>query len=111
MNSLLWVCCNTFLFACAYNGVNGDNQAANVFIFLTCFFTIVNLGAAVDAQKAPQRYRNRCVPEFVSYLYDVSLLAFLVWHGWFSMGAVVLFSAIGEWMTYNAERISKGSNG
>ena len=102
--------------------VEGSENAENLYLFLTCFFTIgyffVFMGlyqvmhVLKSTQEPPQvedyqsatRVYNMPVPYEVDVFYDICIILTLAWFGQFVLATVVVFQAM---FTYGGRSSSK----
>ncbi len=94
-HALIWLLINAGTSYAFYLGVNGNQGAANIAIFVTWFtFICIFFCIGFEAGCATIKEKGRSVPSYIALPYDILITLFLIYNGWFVTGSVVLLTAI-----------------
>ncbi len=104
MRALKWVLMNgvfaALLWAAVAHGVEGAQNIVVVAVWLLLLMTPLMWTA--DMQKTLAE-RGRAVPAWLDGLFDVALVAVLLWHGWMFTGVAYLLHA---WLSHGAWNVA-----
>lgn len=108
MKAFKWVVINSAFAALAWFGVHGVTGAGNVFCFLTWLFAIMQCIVVGNKELcAKAKAMGRSVPRWLCVTYDIALLVFLLWHGWWFSAVAVVLMAFSTAAVFDAEKEAK----
>ena len=95
---LRWAIINALMAWCAWEAViNGVMGAGRILAFVAWGLgPLMFLSACIPDVKNAAAKRGRPIPAWLSHGYGLTLLLFLVWHGWWWTSIAVLLAEIGE---------------
>lgn len=98
-----WTTLNGALVWCAWEGVNGNVGAGRVLVFVAWFFVVVYclVSAAPKHLTAKAVAKGRSVPARIAQGFDVIMIVFLVWHGWWFTGIAFVLTTILDTCLYS----------
>lgn len=85
--------CSILAFA-IYGYVYGHEGAQNVMMFVTGFCALVNLYYFSDKAIEILAKEPRALPEWLSFLFDISIILTVVWHGAIFVGVAWAFASV-----------------
>ena len=93
-----WIIPNGAMVWCALVGVNGNIGAGRVLVLAAWFFAVVNCLVAITSKHVAAKItaKGRSVPAWISHGFDVAMIVFLVWHGWWFTGIAFILLTIAE---------------
>lgn len=97
-----WLVLNSGFTACIWLGVHGNVGAARLACFTAWLFGILAfMGSQMSEVKKLAAEKGRSAPAWLSHGLGLSLMAFLVWHGWWWTAIAMLLMELGETATFH----------